>query len=256
MTQTRLLLLSAICLVLSACASSEPTVPPPSEPIISGDAFSTSQGDMIVQPLNHATFVMSWGPKLIYVDPVGGGARFEGLPAPNVILVTDIHGDHMNADTLTAIARPDTVIIAPQAVRDALPPALQSSVQVLANGATANVQGIGIEAIPMYNLTPERLQYHAKGRGNGYVLTLGGKRVYIAGDTEDIPEMRQLRDIDVAFVPMNLPFTMTVNQAADAVREFKPKVVYPYHSRNSDVNEFARLVGTDVGVEVRLRTWY
>ncbi len=108
----------------------------------------------------------------------------------------------------------------------------------------------------MYNLTPERLQYHSKGRGNGYVLTLGGKRVYIAGDTEDIPEMRQLRNIDIAFVPMNLPFTMTVAPAADAVREFKPKIVYPYHSRGSDVAEFARLVGTDVGVEVRMGTWY
>src|SRR5688572_6775348 len=112
MTQTRLLLLSAICLVLPACASSEPPILPPPEPIISGDVFSTAQGDMIVQPLNHATFVMSWGPRLIYVDPVGGAARFEGLPAPNVILVTDIHGDHMNADTLTAIARHDMAIIA------------------------------------------------------------------------------------------------------------------------------------------------
>jgi L-ascorbate metabolism protein UlaG (beta-lactamase superfamily) len=118
------------------------------------------------------------------------------------------------------------------------------------------VAGIAVEANPMYNLTPERLQYHPKGGGNGYVLTFGGKRVYIAGDTEDIPEMRQLRDIDVAFVPMNLPFTMTVAQAADAVREFKPKIVYPYHSRGSDLDEFARRVGTDVGVEVRVHNWY
>jgi hypothetical protein len=128
--------------------------------------------------------------------------------------------EHGNADTLKAVVQPDTVIVAPQAVRDALPAELQAVTQVLANGETASVAGIGVEAIPMYNLTAERLQYHAKGRGNGYVLTMGGKRVYIAGDTEDIPEMRQLRDIDVAFVPMNLPFTMTVAQAADAVRDW------------------------------------
>ena len=108
----------------------------------------------------------------------------------------------------------------------------------------------------MYNITPDRLERHVKGRGNGYLLTLGDKRLYIAGDTEDTPEMRALSNIDVAFVPMNLPFTMSVEQAADAVRTFKPRIVYPYHHRGSDVNEFARLVGTDVGVEVRLRTWY
>jgi L-ascorbate metabolism protein UlaG (beta-lactamase superfamily) len=247
-----------IALSLSACTSSSngQVIPPIPEPTISGDPIPTSRGDLIVHPINHATFVMQWAGKMIYVDPVGGAARFEGLPPPDLILVTDIHGDHMNADTLTAIVQAETVIIAPQAVRDALPAALHGATQVLANGGTQSLADIAVEAIPMYNLTPERLQYHAKGRGNGYVLTLGGKRVYIAGDTEDIPEMRQLRDIDVAFVPMNLPFTMTVQQAADAVREFKPKIVYPYHSRGSDLDEFTRLVGTDVGVEVRVRQWY
>ncbi|WP_224244495.1 MBL fold metallo-hydrolase [Hyalangium gracile] len=249
--------LSALCLslTLSACDDDDDTTPPP-EPPISGDAIPTAQGDLIIHPINHATFAMAWGGKIIYVDPVGGAAPFEGLPRPDVIFVTDIHGDHLNADTLTAVAQTQTVIIAPQAVKDMLPAALQGATQVLANGATTTVANIGVEAIPMYNITPERLQYHVKGRGNGYVLTFGGKRVYIAGDTEDIPEMRQLRDIEVAFVPMNLPFTMTVTQAADAVREFKPKIVYPYHSRGSDLNEFTRLVGTDVGVEVRVGNWY
>lgn len=256
MLNARLLALSLVWLTLAACASSEPILAPPTEPPISGDAIPTSQGDLIVHPLEHATFVMQWDGKMIYVDPVGGSESFEGLPAPDVIFVTDIHGDHLNAETLTAIVRPETVIVAPQAVRDALPATLQSATQVLANGATMTVEGISVEAIPMYNITPERLQYHEKGRGNGYVLTMGGKRVYIAGDTEDIPEMRQLRDIDVAFIPMNLPYTMTVNQAADAVREFKPKIVYPYHFRGSDMDEFTRLVGTDVGVEVRVRNWY
>lgn len=255
MSQMRLLAVG-IALALSACSSSPEVVNPPTEPVISGDAVPTSQGELIIHPLNHATFVMQWGGKLLYVDPVGGAARFEGLPAPRVIFITDIHGDHLNADTLKAVVQPDTVIVAPQAVKDMLPAELQSATQVLANGATTTVEGIGVEAIPMYNLTADRLQYHTKGRGNGYVLTMGGKRIYIAGDTEDIPEMRQLRDIDVAFIPMNLPFTMTVAQAADAVREFKPKIVYPYHFRGSDMDEFTRLVGTDAGVEVRVRAWY
>jgi L-ascorbate metabolism protein UlaG (beta-lactamase superfamily) len=260
MKKTRLLAFAVAVLTLSVCACTTPAGPVPETPQpqapLSGDAFPTGQGDLIVHPVNHGTFLMSWAGKTLYVDPVGGAARFQDLPAPEVILVTDIHGDHLNADTLTAIALPATVIVAPQAVYDTLPPALQGLTRVLPNGETLTVADIPIQAIPMYNITPERLQYHAKGRGNGYVLTLGGKRVYIAGDTEDIPEMRALRDIDIAFVPMNLPFTMTVAQAADAVRQFRPKVVYPYHFRGSDMDEFTRLVGTEVGVEVRVRNWY
>ena len=255
MSQVRLRAVG-IALALSACTSSPEVANPPPAQAIPGDAIATSQGNLIVHPINHATFVMHWGGKMLYVDPVGGAASFEGLPRPIVIFITDIHGDHLNVDTLKAVVQPDTVIVAPQAVRDMLPAELQAQTQVLANGATTTVEGIGVEAIPMYNLTADRLQYHTKGRGNGYVLTMGGKRIYIAGDTEDIPEMRQLRDIDVAFIPMNLPFTMTVAQAADAVREFKPKIVYPYHFRGSDMDEFTRLVGTDAGVEVRVRSWY
>jgi L-ascorbate metabolism protein UlaG (beta-lactamase superfamily) len=115
---------------------------------------------------------------------------------------------------------------------------------------------LSVEAVPMYNLTPDRLQYHDKGRGNGYVVTLGGRRVYISGDTEDIPEMRALEDIDVAFVCFNLPYTMTEEQAASAVREFAPTIVYPYHYRGSDVERFTELVGSDAGVEVRTGGWY
>jgi L-ascorbate metabolism protein UlaG (beta-lactamase superfamily) len=137
-----------------------------------------------------------------------------------------------------------------------LPADLQSRATVLTNGETKTVAGITITGVPMYNTTAARMSYHSKGRGNGYVVAFGDKRVYLSGDTEDIPEMRALKNIDVAFVCMNLPYTMTVDQAASAVREFKPKIVYPYHSRNSDVEKFKTLVGTDAGVEVRLRDWY
>ena len=223
---------------------------------IDGDHIATSDGDLIIHPINHATFVMSWKDKTIYVDPVGTSKRFDGLPKPDLILVTDIHGDHLNPETLEAVTNAKTAIVAPSAVAEKLPEKLRKQTTVLANGETKSVAGINVEAVPMYNLTADRLKYHNKGRGNGYVVMVGGKRVYISGDTEDIPEMRALKNIDVAFVCMNLPYTMAEEQAASAVREFKPKFVYPYHYRGSDVEKFKKLVGEDGGVEVRLRDWY
>lgn len=224
--------------------------------MVSGDHIATDNGDLIIQPLNHATFAMGWNGKTIYVDPVGGANRFEGLPSPDLILVTDIHGDHLDAETLAAVVGEDTVLIAPAAVAEQFSDSLRQNTNTLANGEETTVFGITIEGIPMYNLTEDRLGYHEKGRGNGYVVTFGGTRVYISGDTEDIPEMRSLNDIDVALVCFNLPYTMTEEQAASAVREFSPDVVYPYHYRGSDVEKFATLVGEGNGIEVRLREWY
>jgi len=252
------LLLAAALTLTAACA-----VTPASEAgragaaARDGDRIATAGGELLIKPVEHASFVMQWQGRTIYVDPVGDAALFQGLPKPDLILITHQHPDHMSADTLTAIAGgSDAPIVAPASVKEQLPPPLSRRVRVLANGDSATVMGIPIRAVPAYNITPERLKYHPRGRDNGYVLTLTDRRVYIAGDTEDIPEMRALRDIDVAFVPMNLPYTMTVQQAASAVREFKPRIVYPYHSRGSDTQEFARLVGQDSGVDVRLRDWY
>jgi len=221
---------------------------------ISGDRIPTGSGNLVVHPINHATFAMGWDGKTIYVDPVGGGERFSDLPGPDLVLITDIHGDHLDVETLQAVAGEDTRIVAPAAVVEQLPEDLKSKATVLANGETTTLLGLEVEGVPMYNLTQDRLKYHEKGRGNGYVVTLGGLRVYISGDTEDIPEMRALQNIDVAFICFNLPYTMTPEQAASAVREFAPDIVYPYHFRGSDVDEFARLVG-DVS-EVRVRDWY
>jgi L-ascorbate metabolism protein UlaG (beta-lactamase superfamily) len=220
------------------------------------DVVPTQDGELKIHPINHATLVLQWNGKTIYNDPVGGAKAFEGLPAPDLILITDIHADHFNQPTLTAIARPGTCLVAPPAVADQLPADLRARTTVLANSQTQELFGIRIEAVPAYNLTPDRLQYHPKGRGNGYLLTLGGKRVYLSGDTEDIPEMLALKAIDVAFLCMNLPYTMSVEQAARAVRAFKPKIVYPCHYRGSDLEQFKRLVGADAGIEVRLRDWY
>jgi L-ascorbate metabolism protein UlaG (beta-lactamase superfamily) len=223
--------------------------------MLAGDHVSTDSGDLIVHEVGHASFVMGWNGRTIYVDPVGDG--YGDLPPPDLILITDVHGDHLNADTLRNVAQATTRLVAPAAVAEQLPAPLQDRTTVIANGEQQTVMDVAIEAVPMYNLTEERLNYHEKGRGNGYVVTLGGRRIYISGDTEDIPEMRALEDIDVAFVCFNLPYTMTEEQAASAVREFQPAIVYPYHYRGSDVQAFASLVGQDSGVDVRiLEGWY
>ena len=199
---------------------------------------------------------LQWKKKTICVDPVGGAKAFQGLPRPDLILITDIHGDHLSKETLAELAGSDTKLVGPPAVLEQLPAGLRGRATSLANGQTGTILGITIEAVPAYNLKAERQRYHPKGRGNGYVLTLGGKRIYLSGDTEDTPEMRALKNIDVAFVCMNLPYTMDVEQAARAVRAFKPRVVYPYHYRGSDLAKLKELVGADAGIEVRLRDWY
>jgi len=242
-----LVLLGSVVAVVAAAGAAD---------TLDGDRLSTDHGDMIIHPVNHATFVMGWNGKTIYVDPVGGAKRFENLPRPDLILITHGHSDHFDVGTLEGVALTNTVIVAPPSVALELPGNLARHALVLTNGATAGVIGVSVEAVPAYNLTAGRLKYHPKGRDNGYVVTLGGRRVYISGDTEDIPEMRALKDIDVAFVCMNLPYTMTVEQAAAAVRAFKPKIVYPYHCRGSDLEKFKSLVGADSGVEVRVRDWY
>jgi L-ascorbate metabolism protein UlaG (beta-lactamase superfamily) len=208
--------------------------------------------------VQHATLVLSHGETTIYVDPVGGGEAFSGLSRPDIILITDVHGDHLDAPTVDAVAKEETTIVAPRAVADRLGDG--KGTKVLANGETVEVHGVSVEAIPMYNLTPERSQFHSKGRGNGYVVTVGGQRIYISGDTEDVPEMRALENVDVAFVCMNLPYTMDVEKAADAVLEFEPRVVLPYHYRGkggfSDIEKFRELVARNPKIEVRLLNWY
>ncbi len=220
------------------------------------DRLPTRDGDLLIRPINHATLEMEWKDLVLYVDPVGPAQRFAGLPAPGLILITDIHFDHLSPDTLKALVADKTVLAAPLAVAEQLDPALRSRVTVLTNGQSATLSGIQVEAVAAYNLAPDRLKFHAKGRGNGYVLTLGGKRIYVSGDTEDTPEMRALKDIDVAFLCMNLPYTMSVVQAASAIEAFRPRIVYPYHYRGSDLDRLKELLAKDKDIEVRLRDWY
>lgn len=220
------------------------------------DRFETGSTELIIHPVHHASFVMEWNKQAIYVDPVGGARVFARFPKPDVILLTDIHGDHLDAKTLEGLVKPDTQIVAPSAVVQMLPASLRKQTSTLANGATNAPVRFPIEAIAAYNTTEERLKFHLKGRGNGYILTLETKRVYISGDTEETPEMRALKDIDIAFVCMNLPYTMDVDQAAKAVRTFHPKVVYPCHYKGSDLERFKKLLESNTGVEVRIRDWY
>ncbi|MEH6680028.1 MAG: MBL fold metallo-hydrolase [Sediminicola sp.] len=217
--------------------------------------------DIEVIPIEHASAILQWGKNTVYIDPVGGAGAFAGQNAPNIILITDIHGDHFSLETLQELNTANSTIVVPQAVADEFPEDSTFDLVILDNGETKEFGEIGVEAIPMYNLREEATQFHTKGRGNGYVLTMGEKKVYFSGDTEDIPEMRQLENIDMAFVCMNLPYTMTVESAADAVLEFAPKQVYPYHYRGkpevSDVANFKTMVNTgNPEIEVVQLDWY
>ncbi len=220
-----------------------------------GESFDTDSGQLTVHPVSHASFVMTTPGPVIYNDPVGEPSAYADFPPADLILITHQHGDHYNADTLAALMQERTALVVNPAVHEMLPEDLKARATVLANGESTKIAGISIDAIPAYNTTEDRLQYHPEGRDNGYVLAIDGARVYIAGDTEDIPEMRTLQDIDLAFVPMNLPYTMTPEQAASAVREFKPAHVYPYHYRGSDVQAFADQVG-DASDVILADGWY
>lgn len=223
------------------------------------DMFETAKGPVKVHPIHHASLILETPVGVIYVDPVGAPSAYEGKPAADLILVTHEHGDHYNAETLAALAAGGAHVMTNPAVHGKLPEEMQAKSSHLANGESAEFNDMRIDAIPAYNTTAGKEKFHPKGRDNGYVLSLGAFRIYISGDTEDIPEMRALKDIDLAFVCMNLPFTMPASAAADAVREFAPKNVYPYHYRGrdggtQDPEEFAALVGD--AAKVKMGAWY
>jgi len=238
------LLLALVCWFLAMSYSAHSAAIP--------QTFPTAAGEVKITPLYHASTLIEAGGKSIYLDPAQP-TKFAGLPKADLILITDIHGDHMDPDSIKDVSKAETEIFAPPAVVVTV-----TTGKPIANGETKNWQGWTIEAIPAYNLKrgPEAGKlFHDKGRGNGYVLTYGGKRFYFSGDTEGVPEVRALKNIDVAFVCMNLPYTMPPEEAADAVKAFHPKIVIPYHYRGSDLAVFQKgLEGT--GIEVRLLEWY
>jgi L-ascorbate metabolism protein UlaG (beta-lactamase superfamily) len=227
----------------------------------SPDKIETKGGTLTIQPVYHGSVVFNWNNKIIYVDPHGGAKAFKKLGSPDLVFITDIHQDHLDLETLKAINTSKATFIVPQAVAEKLPDHIKSKAVIINNGENTTQMGIYISALPMYNLPEEADSRHPKGRGNGYLLNIDGKMIYISGDTEDIREMRILKNIDIAFVCMNLPYTMGIDQAADAVLEFKPAIVYPYHYRGqdglSDVEGFKKMVNAkNPKIEVRLRNWY
>lgn len=228
--------------------------------IISGqqsDILKTNNGQIGIHPVLHGSFVLTYKNLTIAVDPYGGAERYSEFIAPDIVLITDIHGDHLHQKTLEGLKLDNATFIAPQAVFDQMTTGQQEQTAILNNGQGIHRKNIYIQAVPMYNLPETEESRHPKGRGNGYILSIAGKEIYISGDTEDIPEMRSLQNIDIAFVCMNLPYTMTVEQAANAVVEFGPDIVYPYHYRGSDLELFKALVAKgNKAVDVRIKDWY
>jgi L-ascorbate metabolism protein UlaG (beta-lactamase superfamily) len=215
------------------------------------DVLPTAAGDLKVTFIGHASLLFQFGGKVIHIDPVGQFGDYAKLPKADLILATHDHFDHFDLETIKKISKGGTkVVLTP------LCAAKLAGGTVLKNGEEATVDGIRIEAVPAYNLVHMRspeMPYHPKGAGNGYILTFGDKRVYIAGDTENIPEMKNLKSIDYAFLPMNLPYTMTPEMVADAARTFRPKVLYPYHTTDTDTSKLLPLLKGEKGIEIRIR---
>lgn len=224
-------------------------------------SFEMKTDEMLIHPISHGSLIIEYGEEMIYIDPVGDIDDFKDYAKPTLILITDIHGDHLNLETLEHISESEATLLIPQAVNDRLNEKIKGKRMIINNGETKTINNMDIEAIPMYNLREEALKFHEKGRGNGYVINRNKSRIYISGDTEDIPEMRALKNIDIAFICMNLPWTMNVENAADAVLEFKPQQVFPYHYRGtdgfSDIEKFKNLVDTEnKAIKVNILEWY
>ena len=254
------------------------------------DVVPAAGGGITIAPVTHATLQIRQGATVILLDPArftpgaplpftpqpgklpelppgitprdpismwpvkpGQLARFDGLAASTIILVTDEHDDHLDPKAIDALKTPATIVVGPAVVAARVPGTI-----VMANGETRTIGSVAIEAVPMYNLAPEpgfTEVFHSKGRGNGYVLTMAGTRIYVAGDTACTAEVTALRRIDVAFLPMNRPYTMSAADAAACARAFAPRIVYPYHSFGTDVAAFARALDGS-GIEARVRDWY
>jgi gluconolactonase len=220
------------------------------EPKFEEDIIKTSTGDLKITFIGHATLMFTFGGKTIHVDPVTAEADYTDMPKADIILLTHEHGDHFDTKAIEMLRKQGTQLVLTKACAEKV------AGLVMANGNVQTVQGLKIEAVPAYNIVHERSAgnpFHPKGRGNGYIITFGDKRVYIAGDTENTPEMKQLKNIDVAFLPMNLPYTMTPEMVADAAKAFKPKILYPYHYSQTDPNKLVELLKDSKGIEVRIR---
>jgi L-ascorbate metabolism protein UlaG (beta-lactamase superfamily) len=215
------------------------------------DVIRTNAGDLEITFIGHGSLMMRQGGKVIHIDPYGKLADYATLPKADVIFITHEHQDHLDTETVNRISGADTVVVLSSKAAEKVGGGV-----VMNNGDTRLVAGIGVEAVPAYNLVHKRdngQPFHPRGAGNGYLLTIGDRRIYIAGDTENTPEMKSLKSIDYAFLPMNLPYTMTPEMVADAVLAFKPTVLYPYHYGDTDTARIVTLLKGNPEIEVRIR---
>lgn len=218
---------------------------------IGEDVFRTPGGELKIFFVGHASLFMTFGGKVVHVDPVGSEGDYTRLPKADLVLVTHEHSDHLDPEAIGDVRKAGTEIVVSPSCAGKLKDAV-----IMKNGDRRTLQGFEVEAVPAYNIVhkrPDGNPFHPKGQGNGYVITVGGKRVYVAGDTEPIPEMAALKDIDIAFLPMNLPYTMSPEMTAEAARTIKPKVLYPYHYGNTDTDRLITLLKGEPGIEIRVR---
>ncbi|MBP1699989.1 MAG: putative Zn-dependent hydrolase of beta-lactamase fold protein [Deltaproteobacteria bacterium] len=215
------------------------------------DTIKTSAGDLKITFIGHGTLMFNFGGKVIHVDPYSDVADYASLPKADLILLTHEHRDHLDLKALNGVRTEKTVVV----LTEACAQQVQGGI-VMKNGDVKAVEGLKIEAVPAYNLVHKRdtgQPFHPKGTGNGYIIAFGEKRVYVAGDTENTPEMKALKNIDIAFLPMNLPYTMTPEMVADAAKAFKPKILYPYHFGETDASKVVSLLKGTPEIEVRIR---
>jgi L-ascorbate metabolism protein UlaG (beta-lactamase superfamily) len=215
------------------------------------DIINTSEGDLKITFIGHGTLMFTFDDMVIHVDPWSRAADYGALPKADMILVTHEHGDHLDARAIEVLTQSNTSLVLTETCAERLETGI-----VMRNGESRTIAGIGVEAVPAYNVVNLRdngSPYHPKGVGNGYVLTFGDTRVYVAGDTEITPEMENLEDIDIAFLPMNLPYTMTPEMVADAAKAFRPKILYPYHYGETDVSVLVELLADSRDIDVRIR---
>jgi L-ascorbate metabolism protein UlaG (beta-lactamase superfamily) len=215
------------------------------------DTIKTSAGDLKITFIGHGTLMFTFGGKIIHIDPVSQEADYTKLPKADLVLLTHHHGDHLDVKALEILRTEKTVLVMTEICAQQV-----KAGRVMKNGDVKTVGGLKIEAVPAYNIVHTRSEgkpFHPKGEGNGYVITFGEKRVYVAGDTENIPEMKKLEKIDIAFLPMNLPYTMTPEMVADAAKAFKPKLLYPYHYGETDTSRILELLKDTQEIEVRIR---
>lgn len=215
------------------------------------DVMRTAAGDLEIHFVGHGTLMFSFAEKTIHVDPVSQVADYSKMPKADLILVTHEHGDHFDPEVIETLRKEGTGLVLTRNCAERT-----AGGTVMDNGDVETVAGLKVEAVPAYNLVHKRdngRPFHPKGEGNGYIITFGDKRVYVAGDTENTPEMKTLKDIDVAFLPMNLPYTMTPEMVADAAKAFRPHVLYPYHYGSTNTDDLLGLMKEEESVEIRIR---